>query len=79
MYTLRYRLIHDEDDSDSEDGHFSPVKNPNMKVYSCQLTKDRLEKSPSQSNKIIRGGQILAALKKPKIKVSSQASLAQRL
>lgn len=55
------------------------MKNPNMKVHSCQLTKDRLEKSPSQSNKIIRGGQILAALKKPKIKVSSQASLAQRL
>ena len=73
-FTQTHRFIQGEDDSDSEEGHFSPFSNPNLKVYSSESRVQSLEtKGTLGQGAVVQGGQILAALRRSKQKRSTDA------
>lgn len=76
-FTLNHRFQQDENDSDSEDGHFSPMTNPNLKVYSVAIRLETIETPGTGGHpKPARGGQIMEALRRSKQKRSANAQKA---
>lgn len=75
-FTLTNRYAQDGEDSDSEDGPFAPLSNTNMKVYSIEGSqKPQPSKGTEGESRAVRGGSILAALRRSKQKQSTGAQV----